>query len=244
MVCLHVHIVRSVFGRMGGVVPEVTKSELDFLEELPKIRTFLDECDRAHAAKNAVILPLLAKAKEFADALEFAVRFRIKSAPNHGSVTAGARPTKSHPGIHRFNYYLLRDLPSDHPAVQALNTHVAARQMCVSKQSNRPDSGIAPIDQVWLSKVDSQEHRFSTLVKDNIDFDLYLDGWVESRRKQRKLSGLFWKCPRCAHYSMNVNRWRAANNNALLPLVSKAKEFFRSLEFAIWFRFKMFGISA
>ena len=37
---------------------------------------------------------------------------------------------------------------------------------------------------------------------------------------------------------------RAANNNALLPLVSKAKEFFRSLEFAIWFRFKMFGISA
>ena len=247
MVCLHVHIVRSVFGRMGGVVPEATKSELDFLEELPKIRTLLDECDRAaHAAKNAVILPLLAKAKEFADALEFAVRFRIKDAPNHGSVTAGARPTKSHPGIHRFNYYLLRDLPSDHPAVQALNTHVAARQMCVSKQSNRPDSGIAPIDQVWLSKVDSQEHRFSTLVKDNIDFDLYLDGWVESVPEATEIERLFSGVPRrCAHYSMNVNRWRcAANNNALLPLVSKAKEFFRSLEFAIWFRFKMFGISA
>ena len=177
--------------------PEATKSELDFLEELPKIRTLLDECDRAaHAAKNAVILPLLAKAKEFADALEFAVRFRIKSAPNHGSVTAGARPTKSHPGIHRFNYYLLRDLPSDHPAVQALNTHVAARQMCVSKQSNRPDSGIAPIDQVWLSKVDSQEHRFSTLVKDNIDFDLYLDGWVESAPEATEIERLFLESAR------------------------------------------------
>jgi len=60
--------------------PEATEAELGFLEELPKMKILLDECEReAHAENNAAILPLIAKAREFIDAMENAILFRFKS---------------------------------------------------------------------------------------------------------------------------------------------------------------------
>lgn len=63
--------------------PEPTEAELGFLEDVPKMRTLLAECQKAaHEEKNYAILPLVTKASEFVDALEHAIQFRIKSLPN------------------------------------------------------------------------------------------------------------------------------------------------------------------
>jgi hypothetical protein len=59
--------------------PEATEAELGFLEDVPKKRTLLDECEQAALAEqNAAILPLIAKAREFVDALEKAILYRFK----------------------------------------------------------------------------------------------------------------------------------------------------------------------
>ena len=60
--------------------PEATEAELGFLEDAPKMRALLKECEQAaHAEENVGILPLVAKANEFIDALEHAIRLRLRS---------------------------------------------------------------------------------------------------------------------------------------------------------------------
>jgi hypothetical protein len=58
---------------------EATEAELGFIEIIPKMRTLLDECEQAACEeKNSAILPLVAKAREFIDAFEGAIRYRAK----------------------------------------------------------------------------------------------------------------------------------------------------------------------
>jgi len=60
--------------------PEATEAELGFLEDMPKMRTLLDECEQAALdAQNGGILPLVKTAKEFIDAMECAILFRFKT---------------------------------------------------------------------------------------------------------------------------------------------------------------------
>lgn len=60
--------------------PEPTEVELGILEDTPKLRVLLGECEHAaRTEKNPAILPLVAKAKEFVDALETAIRYRLGS---------------------------------------------------------------------------------------------------------------------------------------------------------------------
>ena len=60
--------------------PEATEAELGLLKRMPKLRTLLEECEReARADDNAAILPLVAKAREFVDAVEHAILFRFSS---------------------------------------------------------------------------------------------------------------------------------------------------------------------
>lgn len=60
--------------------PEATETELGFLGDLPRMRALLDECEQgAREEKNHGILPLVAKAREFFDALEQAILFRFRT---------------------------------------------------------------------------------------------------------------------------------------------------------------------
>jgi hypothetical protein len=60
--------------------PEPTEAELGYLEDVPKTRILLDECERAARDENTVeILPLISKAREFVDALERAILYRFES---------------------------------------------------------------------------------------------------------------------------------------------------------------------
>lgn len=59
--------------------PEATEYELHFLDELPQLRQLLKECENAaRSEKNDVMLPLIAKAGEFFDAFEAAIKFRFE----------------------------------------------------------------------------------------------------------------------------------------------------------------------
>lgn len=58
--------------------PEATEAELGFLEDVPTMRTLLGEFEQAaRAEKNANILPMLSKAREFVDALRGAIVYRL-----------------------------------------------------------------------------------------------------------------------------------------------------------------------
>lgn len=59
--------------------PEATEAELGFMEEVPKMRTLLNECENASREEgNASIYPLIAKAQEFINAMEAAILLRAK----------------------------------------------------------------------------------------------------------------------------------------------------------------------
>jgi hypothetical protein len=59
--------------------PEATEAELGFIEEAPKMRMLLDECEQAaREEKNSAILPLVEKTREFVNALEEAIVFRAR----------------------------------------------------------------------------------------------------------------------------------------------------------------------
>jgi hypothetical protein len=60
--------------------PEATEAELGFLDDIPKMRVLLNECEQAALTeKNNDILPLIVKAKEFINAMESAIIYRFKS---------------------------------------------------------------------------------------------------------------------------------------------------------------------
>jgi hypothetical protein len=60
--------------------PEPTDSELGFLEDVPRMRALLRECEEAaRVEQNTQILPLIGKAKDFIDTLERAILFRFES---------------------------------------------------------------------------------------------------------------------------------------------------------------------
>lgn len=60
--------------------PEATEAELGFLEDAPKMRTLLQECqESAQAENNLAIMPMIEKARQFVDALELAIRVRLES---------------------------------------------------------------------------------------------------------------------------------------------------------------------
>jgi hypothetical protein len=149
-----------------------------------------------------------------------------------------------HPRIHPVNYSLLREFASDHPAVTALQIHAEARDTCVGKEIEWPHSGVLPVDQKWWSDVDYREHYFSSFAYSHISYDLFLDGWVEAAPEPTeaelgfledapKMRTLLDECERAAHEENTVE---------ILPLISKAREFFDALEHAILYRFKEFRI--
>ncbi len=52
--------------------------EEDFLQELPRLRTLLDECEAAAKVDaNDRVLPLISKAREFLDAYEHSIIARV-----------------------------------------------------------------------------------------------------------------------------------------------------------------------
>ncbi|MGD9720802.1 MAG: hypothetical protein AB7O59_14020 [Pirellulales bacterium] len=60
--------------------PQPTEMELGFLEKVPTMRTLLRECESAaRKERNSDVLPLVAKANEFVDALERAIVSRLES---------------------------------------------------------------------------------------------------------------------------------------------------------------------
>jgi hypothetical protein len=61
-------------GAQAGLDP----FEEDFLHELPRLRTLLDECESAaKASANDRVLPLISKAREFLDAFEQSIIARV-----------------------------------------------------------------------------------------------------------------------------------------------------------------------
>lgn len=155
------------------------------------------------------------------------------------------QPMKYHPRIHPVNYSLLRELPSDHPAVRALHVHAEACDTCVGKEINWPHSGKLAVEQKWWSDVDFREHYFSAFAYEYISYDLFLDGWVESAPEPTetelgfledapKMRKLLDECERAA---------KEGNTIEIFPLISKAKEFIDALEHAILYRFMSFGIA-
>ncbi len=155
------------------------------------------------------------------------------------------QPVRFHPRIHPVNYSLLRELPVDHPAVKALQIHAEACDICVGKEIDWPDKGIVGVDQVWWSDLDFREKRFSSFAYQHISYDLFLDGWVESAPEPTEaelgvledvptMRSLLEECERAA---------RDERNTAMLPLISKAKEFVDAIESAILYRFESLGLS-
>src|SRR5262249_15915304 len=63
-----------------GSAPEHTEAELGYLEDIPKMRTLLKECEAAAREElNTTIIRLVQKAREFMDALENAIAYRWKA---------------------------------------------------------------------------------------------------------------------------------------------------------------------
>lgn len=230
--------------------PKATDAELRLLDRVPKMRALLRECEEAaHTEKNAGILPLIAKANEFVNALEEAILCRVKSlgqkdGGHEGAVQKSSGehrvPLKFHPRIYRGNYSLLRELPADHPAVRALQVHAEAYDVCARAGICGEFQAGTGIDQTWFSDVDLREHRFSSFAHDEICYDLFLDGWVESAPEATeaemgfladapKMRVLLHECEEAAN---------SENNTTILPLLAKANEYVDALEQAIVFRLK------
>ena len=151
-----------------------------------------------------------------------------------------------HPRIHPVNYSLLREFSADHPAVRALQVHAEACDKCVGKEIDWPNLDTPAIDQVWFSDIESRECRFSAFAYQYISYDLFLDGWVETASEATeteigfledivKMRTLLDECENAA---------RKDQNQAIIPMVTKAREFIDSLEHAIRFRFEKYGIVA
>lgn len=234
-------------------VDGATQSELSFLNEVPQLKILLHECEgAARAEQNLDILPLVAKARQFLDALEHAILYRFETVGIRyerglsNPAPVECRPPEGfHKSIHPFNYSLLRELPPDHPAVRALQIHAAAREACVRTEIRLPRSGVVSIDQLWSSDLTGREERFSSFASRYLDYELLLDGWVESASQATeteigflddatKMRILLDECDRSA---------RANDNLEILPFVTKAMEFANALERAILFRFEIAGIS-
>lgn len=167
--------------------------------------------------------------------------------PPHRCVSSGSDSTdnvvmamkrkksqKFHPRIHPANYALLRDLPPEHPVVRALQIHAEARDVCVGKELDWPHLGVVGIDQVWFSETDSKQWRFSGFAYQYISYDMVMDGWVkpnsEAIRWERSIleqtatmKALLDECELAA---------RTDKNDAMLPLIDKAKEYVSAFECA------------
>ena len=151
---------------------------------------------------------------------------------------------KFHPRIHPINHSLLRQLAADHPAVQALQIHAEARDVCVGKEVDWPHLGVVGIDQSWFSDMDNREHRFSAFAYQYISYDLFLDGWLESAPEATEAElGFLEESPRLRTLLDECEQAARADDNIdVLPLIEKAKEFVGSLERAILHRFSSSGI--
>jgi hypothetical protein len=69
----------------GESTPEATEAESGFLEDVPTMRILLDECEyAAREEKNTQILPLIAKAREFVNSVEDAIKYRLRTLSRGG----------------------------------------------------------------------------------------------------------------------------------------------------------------
>lgn len=151
-----------------------------------------------------------------------------------------------HPRVYPTNYPLYK-LPANHPAIRALQVHAEARDMCVGKEIDWINkTSLKPIEQEWFSRTDQKVWRFSSLAYIYLSYDLELHGWLTSSplpleieqqfllEEAPKLRILLSECEAAA---------QADGNDAILPLIAKAREFADAYEHAILFRFEQLGIS-
>ncbi len=141
-----------------------------------------------------------------------------------------------HPRIYPLNYKILAKYPADHPAVRALQVHAEARDVCVGKEIAWPNGRTETIDQTWFSTIDQRVWRFSAFAYAFISFDLLLDGWLGDElgavgqfemdfiHELPRLRGLLYECESAANKE---------GNKLILPLISKAHEFFTAFEKSI-----------
>lgn len=142
---------------------------------------------------------------------------------------------KYHPRIHPANRSLLRKLPADHPAARLLQIQAEARDVCVGREIDWPHVGIQGIDQSWQSKIDGKRWEFSAFAYIYLSYDLILDTWLElppnlTEGEQKQLDEL----PRLFVLLDECEQAVSADlNTAMLPLVVKAKEYLRALQYAL-----------
>jgi len=144
--------------------------------------------------------------------------------------------SKHHPRIHPINYPVLVRYPADHPAVRALRAHAEARDICVGREIEWPKLGNVAIDQEWSSAIDQRIWKFSSFAYAFISFDFVADGWLDEQqsslqpfeedflRELPRLRKLLAECESAAN---------ADGNDDVLPLISKAREFFDAFEESI-----------
>jgi hypothetical protein len=114
----------------------------------------------------------------------------------------------------------------------------------VGKEIHWPHLGNTAIDQSWFSDREFRQCQFSAFAYQYISYDLFLDGWVESAPEAteaelgfledaQKMRTLLDECEQAA---------RDEQNQDILPLIAKARDFIDALERAILFRFESNGI--
>jgi hypothetical protein len=228
-------------------VPRATKEEISFLKKVPMVRELLRECLRAaQAAKNSDMVPLIAKANEFVDALERAILFRFETAEIDPATGQPRKQRSFMPEsssrldrrIHPLNYSLLRELPEDHPAVVALKAHADAREACAAAGIGASDPAVPVVDQEWISDIDGSEHTFSSIAKDSICHNLFLDGWVERDAEATEAEISFLDdAPRMRVLLDECeSAAQLAGNSVIMPLVTKARDFIDAMERAVLYR--------
>lgn len=141
-----------------------------------------------------------------------------------------------HPRIHPLNYPILNRFHADHPTVRALLVQAEARDICVGKEIEWPQLGNRVIDQEWFSAIDQRMWKFSSFAYCFISFDLVLDGWfnephdplgpfeADFLHELPRLRELLDECEVAADADANIE---------VLPLISKARDFFDAFEAAI-----------
>lgn len=144
-----------------------------------------------------------------------------------------------HRRIHPINYPVLAKYSAEHPAVRALQVHAEARDQCVAKEIEWPQLGNRAIDQEWFSATDQRVWKFSAFAYAFISFDLVLDGWLldDIAELQPFEFEFLHELPRLRELLNECECAALADENAgVVPLISKARGFFRAFEESIYAR--------